>query len=148
MLFNITVDVLQMMIEKLNGILLGRISGKLSKSIMALQYADGTAIIAKVDEETLISLKIVIRMFTAVSGLSINYEKSVWMPINVVDNELDKIDIILGCKRTNFPIIYLRMPLSLNKPTRDLYLPLLQKFENKLEGWKVNLFLEVVDCNL
>lgn len=115
---------------------------------MALQYADGTAIIAKVDEETLISLKIVLRMFTAVSGLSINYEKSVWMPINVVDNELDKIDIILGCKRTNFPIIYLRMPLSLNKPTRDLYLPLLQKFENKLEGWKVNLFLEVVDCNL
>lgn len=68
-LFIIAVDVLQQMIVATNETLNGPISNKLNKSIVALQYADDTAIIAKVDLTTLISLKIVLRLFTKISGL-------------------------------------------------------------------------------
>lgn len=72
MLFNLAVDVLQAMIVKLNGLLSGFLSSKLRDAVIALQYANDTAIIASADEETLISLKLILRMFTAISGLYIN----------------------------------------------------------------------------
>lgn len=57
------------MIVATNETLNGPISNKLNESILALQYVDDTAIISKADLTTLISLKIVLRLFTKISGL-------------------------------------------------------------------------------
>lgn len=104
MLFNIAVDVLQQIIQVLNSCLQTQISAKLDKAVIAHQYADDTAIIAASDESTVVSLKIILRLFTSVSGLSINYEKSKWIPINVRPSRLPMISAILGCTRAKFPI--------------------------------------------
>lgn len=94
------VDVLPRMIGKLNQNLSSVLSSRLKEAVLALQYTDDTAIIANADEETLISHKIILRMFTAISGLHINYEKSVWIPINMQEEDCIRADLILGCRRS------------------------------------------------
>lgn len=43
---------------------------------------------------------------------------------------------VLGCTQTDFPMTYLGMPLSIAKPLKEAFLPLIEKVERKLEGWK------------
>lgn len=83
MLFIIAVDVLQKMIQGANTMLIDPISAKLSDLIMALQYADDTAIIANGQLSTVVTLKLVLRIFSKVSGLDINFGKSCFVPISI-----------------------------------------------------------------
>lgn len=43
---------------------------------------------------------------------------------------------MLGCGQSQFPILYLGLPLIIVKPTKAMYMPLIEKFEKKLGGWK------------
>lgn len=82
MLFNLAVDVLQKFIQVINRSHGSRISSKLRQFIIIHQYADDTVLITNASVPALISLKIMLRLFTSVSGLQINYQKSSWIPIN------------------------------------------------------------------
>lgn len=62
-----------------------------------------------------------------------------WIPINVTEEEFSRVNAILGCQQSQIPTVYLGLPLTFKKPTKDLYMPLVQKFEKKLEGWKGKL---------
>lgn len=141
MLFDIAVDVFQKMIEVLNNSLNSMLTRKLRSSVIVHQYADDTVLISKADNTTVVSLKIILRLFTSVSGLEINYGKSSWIPINVDSNQVPIISAILGCAETNFLIIYLGLPLTLHRPSKELFMPLIEKVEQKLEGWKSRLIL-------
>lgn len=46
---------------------------------------------------------------------------------------------MIGCNETNFPIQYLGMPLTLKRPTKQLFLPLIEKVERRLAGWQSKL---------
>lgn len=139
MLFNIVVYVLEKMLERLNGSLTSRISNKLDKAVYAQQYADDTVHVAAIDAPTMVSLKIVLRLFSAVSGLLINYDKSTWVPINVRPQRVPIVSAVMGYTISDFPITYLGLPLTIKKPHRALYLPLIHKIETQLEGWKSKL---------
>lgn len=71
--------------------------------------------------------------------MAINYDKSTWIPINIATEYLPVITAVLGCSISKFPIIYLGLPLTLKKPNKDLFLPLIEKIESKLAGWKSKL---------
>lgn len=60
-LFNIAADVLQQMIKGVNTSLTNGLTRKIKESMMALQYADDTAVIALADISTLVSLKMITR---------------------------------------------------------------------------------------
>lgn len=139
MLFIIAVDTLQQMIRVLNNCLLPKISRKVNQAIVAFQYADDTALIAHADLTTLVSLKIVLRLFTKVSGLRINFEKSSFFPINLNPTKTRTAALILGCTRTDMLITYLGMPLTIKKPGRHDFQPLIQRIEMRLEGWKAKI---------
>src|ERR1035438_9349265 len=78
MLFDIVVDVLSRMMDVLNATVQTQLSRKLKKTVIIHQYADDTVFIANAEPNTIISLKILFLLFTKVSGLSINFEKSTW----------------------------------------------------------------------
>lgn len=139
MLFNIAVDVFQQMIQVTNRLLSSSLSNKIGDAIVALQYADDTAVIANADISSLISFKIMLRLFTSVSGLEVNFSKSTFIPINVSSANLDWVKAIMGCSQTTFPITYLGMPLTIKKPTKELFLPLVEKLERRLQGWQSKL---------
>lgn len=94
MLFLLAVDVLQRMIE--------RTEGYLKLPILAFQYANDTAILSKADVTTMITLKLILRLFAQASGLQINYEKSSFLPLNLSARQHKK-----GCISDGvFPDIY------------------------------------------
>lgn len=136
MLFNIAVDVFQQMVMATNRAIEGGITQRISDSILAYQYADDTAIVASASITALISLKIVIRLFSSVSGLKVNYQKNSFIPLNVAQEDLGWVQAVLGCNRTHFPTTYLGMPLSITKPRKEAFIPLIEKIERKLGGWK------------
>lgn len=83
LLFNLAVDVLQRMVAGANTCLPNPISNRFPESIVAMQYADDTAFIANADIQTVVTLKIVLRLFAKMSGLGINFEKSAFIPLNL-----------------------------------------------------------------
>lgn len=141
MLFIIAANVLQRMVQEIDTSLQFSITAKIHESVMALQYADDTALIANVTNnlETVIKVKIALRLFTKISGLSINYNKSCFVLFNLSPEILCKVAAVLGCPEKELPITYLGMPLTVKRPNRALYLPFIEKIEKRCEGWKRKL---------
>ncbi|WVZ85170.1 LOW QUALITY PROTEIN: hypothetical protein U9M48_032120 [Paspalum notatum var. saurae] len=77
--------------------------------------------------------------FGHVSGLRCNLAKSAATPIQCSNEDLALVSEELSCAVTNFPSTYLGLPLTLNKPTKSVLLPLVDKVADKLPGWKVPL---------
>lgn len=102
-----------------------------------MQYADDTALIVKADVEVLATVKIVIRLFSKILGLHVNYAKSSFVPINV--QQVDRVQLILGCQKTSFLVTYLGMPLTTKRPNREHIMPLVEKIEKRLDGWQGKL---------
>lgn len=80
LLFNLAADVFQQMVEASNKILKRSITRKIRDSILAFQYVDDTAVIASADATTLVTLKIITRLFALISGFKVNSEKSNFVP--------------------------------------------------------------------
>lgn len=143
LLFIVAVDVLQRLIQKVNGTLNQALSARIRDPILALQYADDTAIIARADLSTMISLKLVLKLFSKISSLQINFAKSVCIPLNLSPLEHKLVHLVFGYEQTDFPITYLGMPLTFKRPNRADFLPLIEKIERRLEGWQGKLISRV-----
>lgn len=62
--------------------------------------------------------------------------------------EIDEACAILGCEQTDLLINYLGMSLTIIKPDRSAFMPLVEKLERKLQGWKGKLIISPeVDYN-
>lgn len=85
---------------------------------------------------TLIAFKIMLRLFAKMSGLEINYQKSTFVHLNMSTHNIQKAGAILGCTQTDLPVTYLGMPLTIKQPDHSLFIPLIEKMEKKLQGWK------------
>lgn len=131
MLFIVAADAFQRMIKIANTQLQDPISNRIHESIKALQYADDTVIIANAadDFDTITTLKIILRLFSLISGLNINFKKSCFVPINLYDDICATVGSIMGCQQASFPITYLGMPLTTSKPTQSAFIPLIEKME-------------------
>ena len=66
------------------------------------------------------------------TGLKVNFQKSMIVPINTSDNSVLQLASILGCSIGSFPFIYLGMPLGLKKPLVTDLMPLVKKCEKRL----------------
>ncbi|KAL5703068.1 hypothetical protein ACHQM5_028204 [Ranunculus cassubicifolius] len=100
-----------------------------------LQYADDTLILIEGVLEDALNLKEIMGWFSAMSGLEVNYNKSVLYQINdVTDWEL----IVQGweCKIGVLPDLYLGMPLGSKFKSKVVWDPLLSRLREQLATWK------------
>lgn len=139
MLFNIVSDMLQRLIAAANSTLPVALSQRVPESILGFQYAGDTTIIANASVDTVVTLRIILHLFSKASGLEINYEKSTLVPINIQSQQLLVINGILGCTNSDFLVVYLGMPLTIKRPARHLFMPLIESLEKWVEGWKKRL---------
>ena len=78
-----------------------------------LLFADDTLVLCDVNLGQILFLWLMLFWFEVVSGLKINIGKSELVPVGVVPNIGDMVDV-LGCKQDSFPMKYLGLPLGAN----------------------------------
>ncbi|GMQ06052.1 hypothetical protein CsSME_00050793 [Camellia sinensis var. sinensis] len=77
----------------------------------------------------------VVRLFGAISGLKVNFEKSRVAGINVDSRLIQSVVDLLGCGIETFPMKYLGLPLGGN-PRGDMFWnPVVEKIGKRLEKW-------------
>ena len=102
-------------------------------------YADDAVIFLRPYNLDLITIKHLLDLFGHASGLRTNLAKSSVSPIHCTDEELALTADILSCSIKFFPYMYLGLPLSIGKPTKEVLLPLVDKVLDYLPGWKASL---------
>jgi hypothetical protein len=62
-------------------------------------------------------LKEILSSFAEASELNVSFDKSIMVPINVLDDRLDVLASSFGCSKGTLPFTYLGLSLSLANPT-------------------------------
>jgi hypothetical protein len=107
--------------------------------IISLQYADDTLLFLDNSLDKAANLKWLLVCFEQLSGMKINYDKSDLLTIGMDDDRANEFARIFCCKRSNFPIKYLGVPLHFSKLRREDLQPIIVKIVKRIAGWKGRL---------
>jgi len=77
-------------------------------------------------------LKDLLLIFAQSTGLRVNYNKYVMVPLNISEAKLDQIATLLNYQKGTLPFTYLGLPLRTTKPNIEDFLPLIQRIERRL----------------
>ncbi|GMP23993.1 hypothetical protein CsSME_00001406 [Camellia sinensis var. sinensis] len=108
-------------------------------NVSHLQFADDTLFLCKADWAEIEAMKRVLRCFEIVSGLRINFHKSVVCGVGVDDELVKEFVAKLNCLGQKLPLKYLGLPLGANPSRRQTWQPVIDKVKLKLAGWKRRL---------
>lgn len=81
----------------------------------------------------------ILELFAESSGLRINLQKCSITCIRCDEETSQAVADHFQCIRKDFPITYLGLPLSIGRLRKADIWPLVDKFSNKLKGWKPKL---------
>ncbi|KAL4278435.1 hypothetical protein GQ457_03G038090 [Hibiscus cannabinus] len=138
MLFILVAEALSVLIRSANKMSLfnGVRLGPSVPEITHLQFADDLIIFCGASETQIKNVVRLLKGFEIASGLKLNLLKSKLIGVNVVNNVIDSWANLLHCKRENLPCSYLGLPLGATKNSIHLWAPIVERFEQKLAGWK------------
>nr|CAD1822962.1 unnamed protein product [Ananas comosus var. bracteatus] len=136
LLFILCVDVLFKMLQRavdsnaISAVGIGNLK------VHTLQFADDTLMFFDGSLRTAAAIKLILDGFSENSGLNINYNKSAIIPINLSQEQSSALSSSLGCSTQDFPFTYLGLPLTPKPLSKSEYLPLIEKIDKRLAGWK------------
>lgn len=104
-----------------------------------LQVADDSILLCEAEVLEVKNLKRILRCFELLSGLRINYHKSVVSGVGVSVESMNEFASVLNCKVKRLPIKYLGLPFGANPSRKATWRPVLDKVRTKLVGWKMRL---------
>ena len=99
-------------------------------------YADDAVIFLRPDISDLNAIVSILSLFGDATGLCTNLGKRSILPIACSNLDLAFAVNATSCQLSQFPCVYLGMPLSDKRPKRDDFQRLLDKFMKKLACWK------------
>ncbi|XP_028056846.1 uncharacterized protein LOC114260849 [Camellia sinensis] len=137
-LFNIAAKGLNLLIERANelGYLRGLTIGPNDLKVSHLQFADDTVIFCEADRVKLVTIMRILRCFELVSGLKINFHKSVLSGVGVNEEDIKDFVSVLHCHSQKLPITYLGIPLGANPRRKSTWKLVIEKIKKKLASWK------------
>ncbi|CAL5404505.1 unnamed protein product [Camellia sinensis] len=140
-LFNIVAEGLNiLLVRAINlGILRGVHVGSKDVLLSHLQFADDSILFSEADWDQMVLIKRILRCFEILSGLRINYHKSVVCGVGVSDSLLLSFAHLLNCKVHSLPLKFLGLPLGANPGKKSTWKPVIDKIRSKLSGWKRKL---------
>ena len=92
--------------EKLN-LIEGLQIGLDAINISYLQFANDTILLCPTRYEALVNYRRILDCFGVMSGLQINYDKSIVIPIHYDRVWVYKVKSVLGCSKVSLPLQYL-----------------------------------------
>ena len=99
-----------------------------------IQYADDTLLVMQADSSQLLCLKALLQTFADSTGLRVNFNKSMMIPLNIPAEKIPNFLGLMNCSQGSFPFTYLGLPLGTTKPTIEFFLPMVQRVERRLCG--------------
>ncbi|MCI11460.1 RNA-directed DNA polymerase (Reverse transcriptase) [Trifolium medium] len=109
-------------------------------SVSHLQFADDTLLLGVKSWANVSALRAVLVLFEAMSGLKINFNKSILVGVNIPDSWLGEAESALGCEVGKIPFLYLRLPIGGHPRRLVFWEPVVARLKNRLSRWK-SLFL-------
>src|SRR6185437_14339290 len=118
LLYVLTSDLLQSMVNlaRRQNLLNLPIPLQYSEDFPILQYADDTLVIMEACTQQMAVLKAILQDFSNLTGLKVNFAKSLLVSINVDENRTNLLAQLFGCSVGTLPFTYLGLPLGITKP--------------------------------
>jgi hypothetical protein len=108
---------------------------KRCENFIASLYVDDAAVFIKPTTQDLQVIESILKIFSEVSGLTINMDKTQFFLIRC-----DSADLTFLSQQnhpiSHFPCSYLGLPLHTKKLPRNAFMKLIQKIVDRLQGWK------------
>jgi exonuclease III len=104
--------------------------------ISHLQFADDTLLVGVKSWGNIRILKSVLMLFESVSGLKVNFHKSMLYGVNVADSWLHEAASVLHCKHGRLPFLYLGLPIGGDPRKLVFWYPLVDRIKRRLSDWK------------
>ncbi|GAU22483.1 hypothetical protein TSUD_296020 [Trifolium subterraneum] len=104
--------------------------------ITHLQFADDTLLVADKNWANIRAIKSILLLFEVMSGLKVNFHKSLLVGVNVVDSWLEEAAGVLYCKTGKTPFTYLGLPIGGNPRRLSFWKPVIDKIKSRLSVWK------------
>lgn len=121
------------------GLIKGASVGTKQLGISHLQFADDTIIFCEGELEEVMNIKRVLRCFEVLSGLRINYHKTVVCGVGIQEEQTKVFAEALNCLSKKLPFNFLGLPLGANPRRRSTWSPVVDKIQKKLSSWKRKL---------
>ncbi|RVW26859.1 Transposon TX1 uncharacterized 149 kDa protein [Vitis vinifera] len=101
-----------------------------------LQFADDTIFFSNSCAEELKTLKSLLLVFGQIFGLKVNLDKRNLFGINLDQNYLSRLALLLDYKASDWPILYLGLPLGGNPIACRFWDPVIERISRRLDGWQ------------
>ena len=136
LIFVLIADLLQTIFNEAmqNDLIRAPLNSQACPDFPVVQYADDTILFIQACPTQLQHVKSLLLHFAEYSGLKVNYGKSVMVPINIPDENIQMLADSIGCVTGNLPFSYLGLPLSTSNPKVIDYCPLLGRIKSRLAG--------------
>ncbi|CAJ2657018.1 unnamed protein product [Trifolium pratense] len=105
-------------------------------SVSHLQFADDTLLLGVKSWANVRALRAVLVLFETMSGLKVNFNKSMLVGVNISDSWLGEAASVLCCKVGKIPFLYLGLPIGGDPRRLSFWDPVLHRIKNRLSGWK------------
>jgi len=77
----------------------------------------------------------VLILFEQVSGLKVNFHKSLLTGVNVSDSWLSEAAVVMNCRTRAIPFVYLGLPIGGDARRLDYWKPVLNRITTRLSNW-------------
>jgi hypothetical protein len=85
-------------------------------------------------------MRAVLLLFEEVSGLKVNFHKSMLTGVNVSDSWLTEASSVMNCRKGSIPFIYLGLPIGGDLRKLSFWKPVVDHIVARLSSWN-NKFL-------
>jgi hypothetical protein len=104
-----------------------------------VQYADDTILMLSAESDQVLMLKEILHKFGLSTGLQVNFQKSLIIPLNVEPQRTASLAAIMGCQVGSLPFPYLGLPLGTTRPCIKDLLPIVNGLERRLTATSIFL---------
>ena len=101
-----------------------------------LQFADDTLLLGTKSWANVRALRAVLTLFADMSGLKVNFHKSMLTSINIAESWLNEAASILNCKVGTVPFLYPGLSIGGNPRRLAFWDPVVNTIKSRLSGWQ------------